>query len=659
MYRKLTAVACCCLITALAVCQKKNAEIKFGDIKPEDFKPQYYSIDSSADAVNLYDVGSTKYEGNNQGWFSVVFKVHEKIRLLHKKSFDDLATVKIPLYMGHAYQEKLDDLQAATYNLEDGKVTATKVDKSSIFKDKDGDYQVSKFTFPNLKEGSIIEYTFTIIAPIPWGNEFIPKWSFQGSYPNLWSAYTIEVPQFFEFVVMSQGFLEQPVIDTATISADNFNVLQDNGTSGSQVYSIHSNTIKHTWAYKNVPAIKEEKYITALSNYIQKLEFQLSAHRFPDVDPKFFMHTWPETVEQLMKDEDFGQDLSKGNGWLKDDVKDAVQNETDALNKAKKIYAYVQTNYTCTDNSAIYLSQPLKKTEQTKKGNVVDINMLLIAMFRAAGLQADPVLLSTRDHGKTYDIYPLLHKFNYLIARIYVDADKTYLLDATDAILGFGHLKEECYNGNARVISTEPVLIDLSADSLRQAEVTSLFMSNGDDGKITGSYKHVMNDIQSEDMREKMKKTNQDDYFKDVKKSFSFDVDLDNKLIDSLKQPEQPVAVEYDLSFKPEGDVVYFTPVLGDGAYKENPFSAAQRFYPVEMPYCSNKTYILNMEIPTGYKVDELPKSARVSLNNTDGMFEYLIQQSGNNIQLRCTTKLNKATFEPDDLKPCATFLLS
>jgi len=47
-----------------------------GDIKPEDFKQTYYDIDSSADAVVLYDVGSARYEGNNKGWFSVVFHVH-------------------------------------------------------------------------------------------------------------------------------------------------------------------------------------------------------------------------------------------------------------------------------------------------------------------------------------------------------------------------------------------------------------------------------------------------------------------------------------------------------------------------------------------------------------------------------------------------------
>lgn len=630
----------------------QETKLKFGDIKPEDFKPEYYSIDSSADAVYLDDIGSSKHIGNNSGSFSVVYKIHERIRLLHKKCFDDLGTVKIGLHKYSEDIERLSDLQAATYNIEDGKVISTPVDKNSMFKDKDGDDQIVKFTFPNLKEGSIIEYSYTKTIPVFY---YIPSWTFQGQYPELLSEFTLEVPEFFDFVILKNGYLNADV-DTVHLSYDNFNVIEDGGVGASSVVNIKSNTIKHTWAYKNVPALKEEGYITSLSNYIQKLEFQLSAIRFPNAEPHYFLHSWPETVDQLLKDEDFGQDLSKENGWLKDDVKDAVQGETDPVNKARKIYNYVRDNYTCTDNSAIYLSQTIKKTAQTKKGNVSDINMLLIAMLRVAGYTSDPVLLSTREHGKTYDIYPIMNKFNYLIARVNIDDKKNFLLDASEPTLGFGHLTQECYNGDARTIAATPNLIDLSADSLKEAEVSSLFLTNDESGKVTGTYRCVMGEMQSQEMREKMKKTNEDEYFKNIKKSFSYDITVDNKEIDSLKQQENPVAIQYNFSFKPDEDILYFNPVLSADSHKENPFSAATRFYPVEMPYCIDETYVLNMEVPTGYKVDELPKSARVSLNDNQGMFQYLIQQTDNHIQLLCRTKLNRATFEAEDYETLRNF---
>ncbi len=650
-FNRITALAFCLVVSIAACCQKKEIKIKFGDIKPEDFKQDYTALDSSADAVYLDDIGSSHHTGNNNGWFSVIYTVHERIQLIHKKSFDELATIKINLYTKGEEKEKLNNLEAATYNLEDGKVVQTKVDKSLIFQDKDGDYEVVKFTFPNLKEGSIIEYTYTTNSPY---YRHIPTWTFQGRYPELWSQFTIEEPQFFDFVILKHGYLS-PVIDTAILSSDNFNVLDPNGSNSSRSYNIRSNTIKHIWAFKNVPALKEENYITSLSNYIEKLEFQFSAIRFPDEAPETFLSTWYETVDQLMKDDDFGADLNKENGWLKDDLRTATKNETTDLNKAKNIYAFIRDNYTCTDNNAVYLSQPLKKTQQTKKGNVADINMLLLAMLKNAGYNANPVLLSTRDHGKAYDMYPILSKFNYVIAQVDVN-NKSYLLDASDPLLGFGNLSEDCYNGDARLIASTPSIIDLSPDSLHESEITSLFLSNVNDGNISGTYKHTLCNMQSEDMRSKMKKSNSDEYFKAIKKSFSFDVNLDNKTIDSLQQLDMPVAVQYDITFKPEDDIIYFNPILADGAYKENPFKAAQRLYPVEMPYCVDETYILNMQVPAGYKVDELPKSARVSLNDNDGMFEYLIQQSADNIQLRCRTKLNKATFDPEDYETLRNF---
>jgi hypothetical protein len=93
---------------------------------------------------------------------------------------------------------------------------------------------------------------------------------------------------------------------------------------------------------------------------------------------------------------------------------------------------------------------------------------------------------------------------------------------------------------------------------------------------------------------------------------------------------------------------MYLNPFFGD-AQLENPFKAADRKYPVEMPYTTDRLYLMNLEIPSGYEVEELPKSARVALNGDQGSFEYLIAKQDNVIQLRCRIKLNRAYFPADD----------
>ena len=84
-------------------------------------------------------------------------------------------------------------------------------------------------------------------------------------------------------------------------------------------------------------------------------------------------------------------------------------------------------------------------------------------------------------------------------------------------------------------------------------------------------------------------------------------------------------------------------------AYKENPFKAAERVYPVEMPYGFDETYVLNMDIPAGYVIDEVPKSTKVTFNGDEGFFEYLIAKDDNGLQFRSRIQLKKANFKPED----------
>ena len=81
-------------------------------------------------------------------------------------------------------------------------------------------------------------------------------------------------------------------------------------------------------------------------------------------------------------------------------------------------------------------------------------------MLLKAGYTADPVMLSTRSHGYTYAMYPLMDRFNYVISRLSLDG-KYYYLDASKPRMGFGKLGYECYNGHARVINEAATPLNL------------------------------------------------------------------------------------------------------------------------------------------------------------------------------------------------------
>lgn len=646
----------CSQFPVIAQKTKDQPKIKFGDVKPEDFAPTVYSIDSNANAVVLADIGDSKFEGNNSGDFSLIFNRIKRIRIINKNGFDE-ATIEIPLYHSAtnvSNEEKLDKLEAVTYNIENGKVVATPLDKASVFKDKyDEHHTVRKFTFPNIKEGSIIEFRYRIISPFYFN---LQPWEFQGSLPRLWSEYSVTVPNdIFDFVFIKGGFLPY-TMDTSSSSMETYNLLYtgDGATDRSQTFTLKSNTVTEHWAIENVPSLKPEKFITTLDNYVSRIDFQLKRIKYSETEIVEYMGSWDQLVERLMKDEDFGAGLSSNNAWMNDDLKKVIAGTTDEVDKAKKIYNYFRDNFTCTKDYGKYLDKPLKKAYQDKNGNVADINLLLVAAMRNANLVAAPALVSTRDNGWANEIYPLIGKFNYVICRVKA-GDNYYMLDASDTKLGFGKLSPELYNGTARVIDNPPILVSLMPDSIKESSISSVFMMN-DDKNISGTVTEQYGNFESIDMRDKLMKMKTDDYIKELKKGYSFDVDISNMEIDSLKIPEEPVSVKFDLKFNlNDEDIVYFNPMLAE-VEKSNPFTSADRQYPVEMNSCIDQTYILNMEVPQGYKVDELPKSSRVSLNESEGMFEYIIAESGGRIQLRCRVQINKATFMPEDYQTLRDF---
>lgn len=647
MYTRTTAILTLLLtLSSLLHAEREKPAYKFGNVKPEDFAPTAYAVDSSADAVFLYDIGNSGYEGNTKGFLDVVYQRHARIRLLHKNAFDGLATVSILLWGKDNNADKLVNLDAATYNLEGGAVVTTKVEKSAIFRDKNAEYTVAKFTFPNIKEGSVIEYSYTVTSS-RYSN--LQDWYYQGEYPRLYSQYQVTIPSLLDFVFVKQGY-HPYVLDSVSSFTQSYNLLIPGETIAETPSSLEwrGSTVNSIWAMKDVPALKDESFTTSLDNHRSKISFQLSVIRTNPDAPRNIMRNWYQMEEELMKDEDFGKDLLVHNGWMSDDLKTITAGCKTGGEKARNIYAWVRDHFTCTGEGGLYLSQSIKKTFQTKKGSVEDINLLLTSLLYNQGIDAHPVLLSTRSHGKAMETYPILDKFNYVICRA-SEGDSSWLLDASKTYLGFNHLDDECYNGGGRLIAEQPVLIPLSADSLRERKTTTVFLVNDSAHYMKGTVTCTPGDIESITLRNRLGKTKPESFFTDIQKGFTWDVALSNTGIDSLNQPDYPVSYNYDMRFTFEEGLVYFNPIIGDMFYRENPFKASTRTYPVEMPYCTEKIYVLNMDIPEGYEVEELPKSARVNLNDNEGKFEYIIQAAADKIQMRCVVKLNKANFMPDD----------
>jgi Domain of Unknown Function with PDB structure (DUF3858)/Transglutaminase-like superfamily len=629
-----------------------KSSVKFGKITPEDFVLPA-GTDTSHGAVIIADIGEAYFEGNAKGWFSLLFKHMRRVKIVDKNGFD-AAKGEISLYTNGSGKEKVYGLKGYTYNLDGGKVVETKLNDESIFADKiNKNILEKKFTMPAVKEGSIIEYSYTTTSDFLFT---LQPWTFQGEYPRLWSEYKVAIPQFFGYVFLTSGYLKFDVNERKD-KFGSFSVIEDNGASRSDRYTFSGNVVENRWAIKNVPSLKEEKFTSTLRNHVEKIEFQLSEYRQP-LTYRSVMGNWVTASESLMKDEDFGANLSKSNNWLDDDIKAICAGAISPKEKAEKIFAFVRDNFTCTDHSATSLTMPLKQVFSKKNGNVAEINLLLIAMMSHEGILAKPVLLSTRDHGVTNEIYPMLNLFNYVICQLTI-GESTYFLDASRPYLGFNKLPADCYNGHARVIDPKlPAAIYFYPDSLVEKKMTSIFITTdeADPKKLNGSFQTQLGYYEAQSIRNDIRAKGVDAFFTKMKSAYGFEVDIKNAAVDSLKKKEQPISFSYNFLFDvPEDGMVYINPMMAEGI-KDNYFKSAERFYPVEMPYAFDETYIFNFEIPKGYVVEEIPKSTKVSFNETDGFFEYMVDKDDATVRLKSRIKLNKATFPADEYESLREF---
>jgi hypothetical protein len=634
-----------CLLTSLSITAQEKNKIRYGKVSPEDFGKTRYDLDTGAHAVILVDIGSSEFEADKDN-FRLVYKRHRRVKILDKAGYD-AATESVYLYKSGNDEEKISGLKATTYNLENGKVVATSLDSKSIFTETlDENNQRKKFTLPAVKEGSIIEYSYTVYSPFTFN---LQPWDFQGEYPCLWSEYAVGIPEYFDYIFIGQGFHKfesKSREDAHRNFSFHFNQQDAYGgsTGRSDHVSVSANVSMYRWVAKDVPALKEESFTTSIRNHTTRIEFQLSATKYPNQPVKPVMASWDKLRENLMKHESYGIALDRNNGFMGDEIKDIIAGAVTAEEKARKIFCFIRNNYACTDHSRLYADKPLKTVFTSKSGNVTEINLLLVAMLRKAGLEAYPVILSTRSHGYTNPLYPMITRFNYTIAEVKTD-DKVHFLDASYP-LGFDRLHMSSYNGHARVLDAEASAVAFDADSLKEQKLTSIIIGAQENGVLKGTFQQRPTYFESYSLRGLVKDKGKEEYFKPLDKVFS---KVSNTVIDELDNFDTPVMLKYDFEYQTnDEDMVYLNPMFGE-ATKSNPFKSQERTYPVEMPCVMDEIFTLNMEVPAGYEVEELPKSTLVKYNEDDGLFQYMIAKNENIIQFRSRIKLNKANFPPEE----------
>ena len=629
--------SCLCTFIALlilAICH--GQDFSFGKITKEDFEKGSYA--PHAEAIVLQEFGKARIEFQEiKGELALRFYYHTKILIKNKEGLD-YANFSIPLYKeSNSRRETASSIKGTTYNLlEDGKIEKTELDKQNILTEKSSeDREVVKIALANVKEGSIIELRYSTESPFLFNLE---SWSFQSFIPKIHSEFVTEIPSICIYNVNMKGFV--PLDTRKQLPYDTRMNTSTGEIRGEQT----------TYIAKNIPAFVAEDYMTSAKNFMGKLTFELASFSIPFGPSYNYSTNWDDVKNQLYKADNFGKELNRTS--LFKNILPTILNDSMSQNEqANAIYNYVKSQIKWNKSYGLYSENGVKKALEQKNGNAADINFAFISALRAANINANPVILSTRDNGMPTIFTPTITDYNYVITHVLIDSQE-YLLDPSDYYSPFGQIPFRCINYQGNLL-TEKGYKFVTLKSNLTSNMSYEFNGELDeDGTLRGELTMLKNGYAATNKRDEIKSFNSFEEYKESIEEAAIQFSIKAHEIHNLDDPSKILTeiqhIEYKNFAHKNGKELKFIPII-TGRTSKNPFNLDERKYPVDLGSNINESFMINIKLPKSYKVSNKPKNISIALPNRDARYLYIIKEGEGSLSVQILTTLNKPIFLPDE----------
>jgi hypothetical protein len=609
-----------------------EGDFEFGKTGPKDFSMTNYDKDSSANALVLKEFGKAQIEIDDRS--EVIFYHHVRIKILNKNGFDQ-ANITIRLQKYERERENILELRASTFNLKNGRIEEIQLNEKGLFiENTNGYYYQAKFTFPDIVEGSVIEYSYKTSSPAIWN--FHP-WEFQGTIPKLYSEYWANIPNIYQYNAILRGYQQ---------------IKKTESEQHAQCISVAGRSVDCTlnkYLMEDVPAFYDEQFMTSRYNYISAIKYEIKTVYQLDGSKNELTKAWKDVDDDLKKEEGFGKQIRREKAGLWNDYLDTMLADTkDTLLVAKKVYSFIRNRFTWNNVYGISAQEGVSAAFATGNGNVGDINLSLISALRYAGIEAEPVILSTRDFEFVSKLYPVLTDFKYVVARFFVEG-KGYFLDATEKNLPFGMLPVRCLCGEGRLISNKfkSDWINIPSNE-KNKTVHFIKLKVIEDGSFKGSINSNYSGYHGYEMKEKIIAYNSLQKYVEERNKEMHTIQITGHNEINLKDPDEPLKLELSVvspaqeSSNP--DKIYMS-ALFDFEIDENPFKSITRLYPVDFAFPRETYYTASIEIPANFEVESIPDKIGLTLPGGGIKYSLLTSVKGNSILISGSLAITKTLY--------------
>ncbi|MEJ2900976.1 DUF3857 domain-containing protein [Pedobacter panaciterrae] len=625
------------LLSFFSISHSYAQDFEYARITGSDIELKNTQLDSNANAMVIREFGTTAVQLDNAtGKTYIDFEYHVRIKIFNKEGFNH-GNIVIPLRIYRDDEDEIKELKATTINIVNGQLVKTELDKKQVFNEKKNKYvSLTKFTMPNLMDGSIIEYSYRLHSPYIFN---FKTWEFQSDIPKLHSEYIANIPAIYNYNVSLRGAQK---------------LTKQNAEIKKECLMIAGNKIdcsKMTYIMKDVPALIEEDYMTAPSNFRSAIYYELSDYVMLNGGKKSITKTWKDVDYELNSDKSFGTQM-KRKDVFKELMPQILGKASDDLSKAKAIYNYIRKNIKMNGFIGIYSENNIKTALEKHSGNTGDINLALIAALSAADLDAEAVILSTRANGVVNNLYPVISDFNYVVAKVNI-GDKSYLLDATEPLLPFGLLPLHCINGNGRVINLKKpsYWYDLKAS---QKESTK-YVLNAEltaDGKLKGKLTTYSLGYAALKKRQRIVAANSVDEYVEKLDEQMPGISILKHSIENVDSLDNTLVEDYEIEMKVfdnlNADQSYFNPFFINRITK-NPFNLNERTYPVDMGAASEERITMIIKLPANISVIDKPKDMSMALTENGGKYLASTSMQDDSFVFNEMLQFNKPIYESED----------
>lgn len=636
MFKKSILTLACLLTAVLAAFTQVYEPEKWGKIKPEDLALTSCDFDTAASALVLQDIGLIKITSGHAG-YEVIHSRNKRIKI-----FDVSAIDKGNLAIYHSSNKRDERLRSLDIQVTTPDGVTTKVKSDNKYTEQVNEYHsVTKVFVPNLQKGSIIEYSYELQSEFFFS---LYDWYFQSEIPTRWSQLTVIIPNHLSYMTLVKSSKPFDLRDSKDVL--------ERGVNSTQA----------RYGLAHMPGVRfDEPYITTPYDYLAQIGFQLSGITELGYTEKKYITTWKDLAKKLEEHDDFGRRYRKSNQY--DDVWKAFSAQyplagLSSKEKAEKALRFVSEHMVWSGQERIFCDEKLNDVFQKGKGSTSAINLTLIALLREAGLDANPLLISTRDHGGMFNQYPFLDQFNTVTALVRLDST-LFLLDATNPFHIINELHSSCYNGAGWVANAEwPEWVNIAY--LEKSQTWLGQLSLDENGMLTGAVDLAVGGGMASSWRKAIKSASPKELIDDEWEDTGLAVKYNDIETQQIEVADQPLKFHYNCEIQQAVDVVngvlYVKPVL-DFYFIENPFKTLKRTFPVDFSSTIKSNFVCNLQLPKGYVIDELPKSAKIALPNEGGKLHFSCSSSNpEQIQVLLKMQISQTNFQPDEYEGLKKF---